>query len=443
MARSGSTGRQRGSIRQRGGSFQVRVYAGEDPLTGRAHYLTESAPDRKQAEKIMSRLLTQVDEQRDARTKATLATALDAWLKVHEAEANTLQGDLANIRLHIKPALGNVALNKISAQVLEEFYAELRRCHVRCDGRPRIDHRVDGEHDCREIRHRNPVGRPPVGGHRNHDCTKMKCTVIECPPHVCKPLAASTIRGIHFTISAALASAVRWEWIKSNPADVARKPRKPAPEPNPPTREQAAQIIIASWEEDADWGMFVWLTMVTGMRRAELLGLRWHHLDLIRGVLEIRRNYVWVEGCAIDKDTKTHRMRRIALDADTVELLADHRRRYEEAIQSVGATSRDDAFVFSHRVAHDRPYSPDWVSHRYARMCAKLGIDSHLHALRHYTATELLAAGVDLRTVAGRLGHASGGATTLRVYAAWVDASDRRAAEILGGHVQRPDRRIS
>jgi site-specific recombinase XerD len=73
-------------------------------------------------------------------------------------------------------------------------------------------------------------------------------------------------------------------------------------------------------------------------------------------------------------------------------------------------------------------------------MCAKLGIDSHLHALRHYTATELLSAGVDLRTVAGRLGHAGGGTTTLRVYAAWVSASDRRAAEILGSRMKRSRR---
>ena len=187
--------------------------------------------------------------------------------------------------------------------------------------------------------------------------------------------------------------------------------------------------------------MFVWLVMVTGMRRAELLGLRWHHVHLGRAVLEIRRNYVWVNGHAIDKDTKTHRMRRIALDPDTVELLTAHRQRYNDAIGSVGAEPTDDAFVFSHQAAHDRPYSPDWVSHRYAKMCDKIGIDSHLHAMRHYTATELLTAGVDLRTVAGRLGHAGGGATTLRVYAAWVDASDQHAAKILGGRVQRPDRR--
>lgn len=73
-------------------------------------------------------------------------------------------------------------------------------------------------------------------------------------------------------------------------------------------------------------------------------------------------------------------------------------------------------------------------------MCAKLGIDSHLHALRHYSATEFTA-GVDLRTVAGQLGH--GGATTLRVYAAWVGESDRCAAEVLSGRLKRPQQSSS
>ena len=81
---------------------------------------------------------------------------------------------------------------------------------------------------------------------------------------------------------------------------------------------------------------------------------------------------------------------------------------------------------------------PSGVTHRYARMCADLGIDSHLHALRHYSATELLTAGVDLRTVAGRLGHGGGGATTLRVDAAWVGEGDRRAAELLSARMTRP-----
>jgi integrase len=57
--------------------------------------------------------------------------------------------------------------------------------------------------------------------------------------------------------------------------------------------------------------------------------------------------------------------------------------------------------------------------------------------IRHYSATELLSGGVDLRTVAGRLGHGGGGATTLRVYAAWVAASDRKAAELLGSRLPK------
>jgi len=73
-------------------------------------------------------------------------------------------------------------------------------------------------------------------------------------------------------------------------------------------------------------------------------------------------------------------------------------------------------------------------------MANKLGIDTHLHALRHYSATELIAAGVDLRTVAGRLGHGDG-TTTMRVYAAWVAAAGDDAAEIMAARM--PDHRRS
>jgi integrase len=135
---------------------------------------------------------------------------------------------------------------------------------------------------------------------------------------------------------------------------------------------------------------------------------------------------------------QTHQMRRISLDPATVEMLIEHRQRYEDIARQISIEPTDRAFLFSHKPAHDRPYDPSAVTHRYSNICAKLGIDSHLHALRHYSATELLTAGVDLRTVAGRLGHGGGGATTLRVYAAWVGESDRRAVEILGGKFQRP-----
>ena len=438
MVKKVAGGRERGHIRRRGNSYQVLMYAGVDPLTGRELRLTESTTDEAEAKRILKRFRAQVDEQSHARTKATFRAAMEAWLRVHDIEETTRGGYEAYARLYLYPGFGDEPIGKITARLLEEFYAELRRCRARCDGQPSVDHRTVGPHECRTVRHRRPPGRPPAGGYPAHDCAAVGCTVIVCPPHQCRPLSAATIRRIHFAISATLTAAVRWEWIKSNPASIAKKPRQPAPQPKPPTVEQAGRIVAAAWEQDENWGTLVWLVMVTGIRRAELLALRWSDVDLAAGKLNVRRNYVRLTGRSIEKDTKTHQMRRISLDPATVEVLATHRQRYEDIARQISIEPTDRAFLFSHEPAHDRPYDPSAVTHRYSNMCAKLGIDSHLHALRHYSATELLTAGVDLRTVAGRLGHGGGGATTLRVYAAWVGESDRRAAEILGGRFQRP-----
>lgn len=235
-----------------------------------------------------------------------------------------------------------------------------------------------------------------------------------------------------------LTAAERWGWITSNPAAIARKP--PTPRPDPPTVEQAARIVDAVWAQDDGWGTLVWLVMVTGVRRAELLALRWSDVDLVGGMVTIRRNYVRANRRSIEKDTKTHQMRRLSLDPATVEVLTEHRGRYEAQCTDIGTDASPASFLFYYRPNHDRPCDPSGVTHRYTRMCAQLGIDSHLHALRHYSATEFLSAGVDLRTVAGRLGHAGGGATTLKVYAAWVGESDRRASDILGSRMKRPER---
>ena len=184
--------------------------------------------------------------------------------------------------------------------------------------------------------------------------------------------------------------------------------------------------------------MLIWLKMVTGARRGELLALRWHDVHLDQGVLEIRRNFTRRNGKAREKDTKTHQMRRISLDPDTVELLTAHRSECERRFKQLGLTLKQTTFVFSYEADHSKPCNPDGISHRYAKMCADLGIKSHLHTLRHYSATELISSGVDIRTVAGRLGHGGGGTTTLRVYAAWVAESDKQAANLLGSRMPRP-----
>jgi integrase len=247
------------------------------------------------------------------------------------------------------------------------------------------------------------------------------------------PMAASSIRQVHWIISAALAAAVRWQWIRSNPADAAKKPKQRAPQPNPPSAREAARIIAAAWEQDEDWGALVWLVMVTGMRRGEVLALRWSDVDLKAGLLAIRRNYVRSRAQRIEKDTKTHQMRRIALDSETVALLREQKARVAARAADLGSEFAGELYMFGGLKSpdHRTPYSPRAVSSRYRDMAERLGIRTHIHALRHYSATELLTAGVDLRTVAGRLGHGGGGSTTLRVYAAWVASSDRMAAELL------------
>lgn len=98
---------------------------------------------------------------------------------------------------------------------------------------------------------------------------------------------------------------------------------------------------------------------------------------------------------------------------------------------ALGIELPPNAYLFSTAPDGSTPPRPDSVSQRYTRMCERLGLDAHLHQLRHYSATELIAAGVDIRTVAGRLGHGGGGSTTLRVYGAWVAEADQRAATSL------------
>jgi integrase len=439
MAATARRTRADGTIRRRGDAFQVSLFTGNDPRTGRRLYLTETVHSDPAARKALNRLRSQRDEQLAPKTRAELSYLLTEWMATLDVAAATREGYETYIRVYINPTLGGVPIARLSPQILERYYADLRRCRLRCrPGDQLVDHRVASKHRCTVVHHNRPTGRLPAGV--VHDCAAAGCETRTCPPHECTPLANATITKLHFVISGALNAAVRWGWIATNPAATARRPRIPPPQADPPTPEQAARIIEAAWAEGPDWGTLVWLAMVTGLRRAELLGLRWSDLDLGSATLRVSRNVVVIKGKLIEKDTKTHRMRRIVLDTATVEVLAEHQARWVEDAAKLDIEPCASAYLFSYDPISARPCNPNGVSHRYARMCRAIGIAGHLQSLRHYSATELLLAGVDLRTVAGRLGHGGGGVTTLRVYAAWVGESDRRAAEILGSRMVRPSR---
>ncbi|MCA1675191.1 MAG: tyrosine-type recombinase/integrase, partial [Actinobacteria bacterium] len=142
----------------------------------------------------------------------------------------------------------------------------------------------------------------------------------------------------------------------------------------------------------------------------------------------------WVEG-----DLKTHQQRRLALDPETVEVLGEHLARCQARADELRLGLTEEAFVFSGAPDSSTPLTPGSLTQRYDRLAGRRGIATSLHKLRHYSATELIAAGVDVRTVAGRLGHSGGGTTTLKAYTAWVSEADQRAARGIGaGMPSRP-----
>lgn len=176
---------------------------------------------------------------------------------------------------------------------------------------------------------------------------------------------------------------------------------------------------------------FIHLAVSTGARRGELLALRWRDLDLNEGVVTIERGIVLAEGELVEQGTKTHQGRTIRLDPAVIRVLGDHRSRRTRLLNQIGADSIDGCFVFSDAADGRVPMRPDSTSRAFKNLCEKAGIVGvRLHDLRHYVATRLLVAGIDPRTVAGRLGHRNA-STTLDVYAHFVPEADRWAADAL------------
>ncbi len=244
-------------------------------------------------------------------------------------------------------------------------------------------------------------------------------------------MKASTIRGIHSILSGAFAAGQRWEWTDRNPAESAKPPttiRQSIPATSP---DDVAKVIAEARTHSTALGLYLWLVVVTGVRRGELCALEIRDVDLDRVLVHIAFNYVVRGGQRIRKDTKTHQDRWLAIDQDTCALIASYLGEIRTELATVGAELGDDAFLFSNDPAHSRPWNPDWATHKVAEAAVVAGAKLDIKGGRHYTASQLLAGGFDLRNTAARLGHSGGGATTLRHYADPVPEVDRRAAAYL------------
>jgi integrase len=365
----------KGSIVKRGKGFRLIVEAGADPVTGRRRQVTRTVRGtRAHAELELARLLVEIGRGDAIGHDATVSQLLDAWMKIARLGVTTRRDYASAIKCHITTAIGAKKVWQLRARDLDRLYADL----------------------------------------------------------AAKKVGPARIRRVHNILSRALGQGVRWEWVVRNVARDASPPSEPRPDPKPPETAEVLRLL-----EAADGELLAWLRLgaVLGSRRGEVCGIRWGDVDLDAATVQVRRAIA--DGGPgvglVAKNVKNERHRpAVALDPATVTALRSHRRFCAERLLAIGAALTAETYVFHSDADGMRPWRPDAVSHRFDRLRDGLGLEHvKLKALRHYVATQLLAAGVDPRTVAGRLGHART-STTLDIYAAFVPAKDQDAADLMG-----------
>jgi integrase len=381
----------RGTVIKRGKSWAVVVEVGRDPNTGKrvrkwhSGYRTKRDAERARIE-ILSRLDHGTYVSPDRRTVGSYLEG--DWLPAVKArlKASTWDSYSRNIRLHISPELGPIPLQALTATRLNEFYASLIS-----------EGRRDGN-----------------GG-----------------------LAPKTVRYLHGIIRKALADAARWNLLQRNVADQADPPtiRSTAPEMKTWTADELAQFL--DFVSD-DRLYAAWVVAATaGLRRGEVLGLRWIDIDLNASRLSVQQTLVSVAYETRFSVPKTARSRRsVSLDATTVAALRAHRKRQLEERMSWGQAYRDSGLVVTREdgtLVH-----PDRFTQMFDKHVKDAGLPRiRLHDLRHTHATLALAAGVHPKVVSERLGHATV-AFTLDVYSHAVPALQEEAADRIAALIFKP-----
>jgi integrase len=306
--------------------------------------------------------------------KMTLGEYLDGWLSDSvrgTVRVSTYERHEQIVRLHIKPSLGRVGLKKLTP------------AHVRGLHREKLD----------------------------------------------AGLAPATVRKIHSTLHKALHQAVSNGMVPRNAADV--KAPQPTPEEMRPLSEDEALALLEAARGERFEALYV-LAITTGLRRGELLGLRWDAVDLDRGTLRVGRALVREGGRHVVGETKTRRGRRqINLTPRTINALRGHRKKQlEEKLRRAGLY-QDEGLVFASGVG--TPVNPEnLVKRSFKPLLEKAGLpEIRFHDLRHTCATLLLGRGVHSKFVQELLGHATI-AMTMDTYSHYLPSMGDQASGAMG-----------
>ncbi len=235
-------------------------------------------------------------------------------------------------------------------------------------------------------------------------------------------LSAKTVYNIHGILHVALRQAVRWRLLAVNPMDAVEPPKLRRREMHVASSRDIAALLGAVGK--SDYRIPIMIALATGMRRGEVLGLKWEDLGIEKCTLNVRRSITQIPGCKpAPKEPKTGRARIVAIPLSIVKLLQAH-----QAEQLRSAHANDQDWICTH--PDGSPITPNAMTKSFMRIRDKLGIKISFHGLRHTQATELILAGVPVRVVSERLGHAN---TTITqdVYGHVLPHAQREAADVI------------
>src|SRR5215213_8794729 len=245
-------------------------------------------------------------------------------------------------------------------------------------------------------------------------------------------LSASTVQKVHHILHKALAQAVRWDLIARNPTDNVKAPTPTPKEMHPLSASEARELLEAASGDRLE-ALYV-LAVHTGMRRGELLGLKWDDVDLERGLLRLRHALVREGGKSVLGDLKTPKSRRsVRLTAVATNALRGHLERQLTEMERMGSLYQPGGLVFA--TEHGTLINPSNLRNRsfkplLRRAFGESGSDICFHDLRHTCATLLLSQGTHPKLVQELLGHASI-AMTLDTYPHYLPSMGEQTAKAM------------
>ena len=364
-----------GTIRKRAdGRWEGRYSVGFDPKTGKQIQKSVYGATQKEARQKLTQIIGEIDEGEYLEpSKLKLGDWLDIWLNEYceDKKYSTDKGYRAKVKKHIKPQLGDIPLGKLTTPEVQKFY--------------------------------NRLLKPPDGSPGS---------------------SPKTIKNTHGVLSKAMSVAVVNGYIRRNPCQGVILPRMEKHEVEPLTDDQVA-LLLQLGEKDEEYGILLKVILLTGLRKAEALGITWDCVDFRRGVIRINKQLQkrpLRDGGVMFTSLKNGKGRVLKPAPYVMELM---KKRYEQQIRQKEEASF--AWVGWHTEAEHRtalafttifgtPLQPQTTYNHFKKLAVEIGApNARVHDLRHTYAVLSLQNGDDVKTVQGNLGHATA-AFTLDVY---------------------------